>query len=725
VLSTFSLKGYNFSVKSSLDSIWVIAHWPSGGGCGFRLAHCAGARLRIKELKRNGDKIDIALDSALGAIKIKLETIENNTPLLHWSTSLKSPLPLTFPCMPRDVYPLDENNDAFSCQGKVYSKQEGPKAGILYLTIDRPTTGSILYMQNFTVLNPYFERTRTQPTGVVAGKWPELGFSLPNSPDTDLPANLETIISDAFVLLTETVPKDEFEAAEQYLDMQIPLYFQLHKPQTSFHDYLSKAQQVIHDLENKKCVIEIGNQRYLRPYVNAEDKPPESMVQLAVLMPLVEYESWYEEPIEVCNSLRSVIQRFYDPKLHTITRYLPGVPFKNDNREQQEDHNIMDSWYLFHPMLNLARLAKKGYNDAKKLFFDSLDYAIKGAHHFNYQWPVFYKMDTFDTKESNDPQGETDVACIYALTMVHAYELSNDERFLEEAKKAAESIRGLGFNLPYQINVTAFGASAFYRLYKITGDKKYQKQVSVCIANIFGNSWLWECEYGYAKNYRTFVGIPPLAKMHDNDYLASYEELEVLSAFDDLLDISQDQELRPSIQLLLAEFTRYVLDRCWSYFPSELPKDMITDNPKTGKINPKLAFPLEDLREGWQKAGQVGQEVYGAGGVLITITRHFNHQKGWPFIVFSEYPTRNYQLKDSSLSFHVCGDSRLSSSLRILPYKNYTTPKTRVFQQKQNENITVDGKPTKEGQLNYTIPGGSDVLITWSKEDEKPNSQAT
>ena len=35
--------------------------------------------------------------------------------------------------------------------------------------------------------------------------------------------------------------------------------------------------------------------------------------------------------------------------------------------------------------------------------------------------------------------GERDVACIYALVMVHAYELSNDKRYLEEAEKAAES----------------------------------------------------------------------------------------------------------------------------------------------------------------------------------------------------------------------------------------------------------------------------------------------
>jgi hypothetical protein len=196
----------------------------------------------------------------------------------------------------------------------------------------------------------------------------------------------------------------------------------------------------------------------------------------------------------------------------------------------------------------------------------------------------------------------------------------------------------LGFNLSYQMNVTSFGISAFWRLYKITGDEDYKKYVVLCIANIFANSWLWECNYGYGKHYPTFIGIAPLAKMHDNDYLASYEELEVLSAFDDLFDIAEQDELSASAVLLLSEYTRFVLDRCWYYFPSELPKEMLAEKPKTGKINPKLAFPLEDLREGWQKAGQVGQEVYGAGAVFIAVTRHYNHLEGWPFMIFCEYP---------------------------------------------------------------------------------------
>jgi hypothetical protein len=396
------------------------------------------------------------------------------------------------------------------------------------------------------------------------------------------------------------------------------------------------------------------------------------------------------------------------------------MKFTQDCKEPQEDPDIMDAWYLYHPMLNLARLARRGDQEAKKLFFDSIDYAIHVAHHFDYHWPVLYNVKTFDVKQNQITGiGETDVACIYALIMVHAYELSNSKRYIKEAEKAAKSIKGLGFNLSYQMNVTSFGISAFWRLYTLTGNAIYKKYAILCIANIFSNSWMWECKYGYAKNYSTFIGIAPLAKMYDNNYLASYEELEVLSAFDDLFDIAEASEVSSSVQLLLSEYTRYVLDRCWSYFPSELPKDILAEKPKTGKINPKLAFPLEDLREGWQKSGQIGQEVYGAGAIFITVTRHFNHKQGWPFRIFCEYPTAKYTLNqensENSVKFHIFGDSRLKCQLRLIPLRRKKLPVAEVFSYNTDGYKAITSYLDKNGDPYFVVSGDTDILITWKK----------
>jgi hypothetical protein len=83
----------------------------------------------------------------------------------------------------------------------------------------------------------------------------------------------------------------------------------------------------------------------------------------------------------------------------------------------------MDSWYLHHPLLNLSRLALKGDEVAKKLFLDSLDFSIKVAHHFDYEWPVFYRIDTLEVlKAETQPGkgGEKDVPGLYAHIMLQA-----------------------------------------------------------------------------------------------------------------------------------------------------------------------------------------------------------------------------------------------------------------------------------------------------------------
>ena len=125
----------------------------------------------------------------------------------------------------------------------------------------------------------------------------------------------------------------------------------------------------------------------------------------------------------------------------------------------------MDSWYLQHPLLNLSRLALKGDKEAEKLFLDSIDFAIKVAHKFNYEWPVFYKMDTLEVvKAETQPGkgGEKDVPGLYAHVMLQAWELTGEKRFLAEAEKAALKLRGLGFELFYQANNTSFSAGALF-----------------------------------------------------------------------------------------------------------------------------------------------------------------------------------------------------------------------------------------------------------------------
>jgi hypothetical protein len=378
---------------------------------------------------------------------------------------------------------------------------------------------------------------------------------------------------------------------------------------------------------------------------------------------------------------------------------------------------IMDSWYLYHTYLNLSRLASDGDKVARKLFLDSIDYGIGVAKHFRYHWPVFYNIHNLDVIKSQTKPGmggEHDVGAQYVHVMMQAYDLTGQQRFLQEAENSAQALEGLGFDLGYQFNNTSFGAGGLLRLWKATGNKLYRDLSYVCLANVVRNFWLWECNYGYAKNYHTFMGLVPL---RDSEYLALYEELEALAAFHEYLEVG-GEHVPPSIRLLLCEYCKYLIDRAWYYYPRELPKEMVEQKPRSGHINRDLAIPLEDIYEGWETAGKVGQEVYGAGAPFAFITRHCHRIDGVDFQIHCDYPIRDFQAKRSgggrisnsgSARFQIEGDRRCRSHVRILPNDYIPLPNLTLKTAHGRTMRTVNGNMLENGYLEFEVAGNADV----------------
>jgi hypothetical protein len=75
--------------------------------------------------------------------------------------------------------------------------------------------------------------------------------------------------------------------------------------------------------------------------------------------------------------------------------------------------------------------------------------------------------------------------------------------------------------------------------------------------------------------------------------------------------------LDPSVEKLIAEFVKHTLLTIpWS-LPPFLPDGATTAHPAAYETvtenDLSLFIPLEDLRDGWDVSGVIGQEVYGAG----------------------------------------------------------------------------------------------------------------
>jgi hypothetical protein len=499
---------------------------------------------------------------------------------------------------------------------------------------------------------------------------------------------------------------------KQYLDLLAAIYLVLPKPATTYKDWPDILQKGLFDLQDSPgSWCQLAGDHYFNAYLCDYVTPPEIMVQLAVLLPLVDYVEWSGSQLPVMQEIKKGLAAFYQDKFATIMRWHPKAADKLKGDEEQKQPMVMDSWYLQHPLLNLSRLALKGDEGAKKLFLDSLPFAIKVARHFDYQWPVFYKMDSLEViKAETEPGkgGEKDVPGLYAHVMLQAWELTGKKQYLIEAKKAAKKLHDLGFDMFYQANNTAFSAGALLRLYKITEKRDYLELSYLALANIFKNVQLWDCNYGYGKNLPTFFALFPLSNA---PYTAVYEEQEAFCAFHDYLRHAEDVPIEPSVRLLMAEYCRHLVHRAVYYYPTMLPKEMLSDEVKTGEVDPDLWIALEDLQDGWKKSGTVGQEVYGAGNAFGILPRHYMQVKEAGFMIFTDYPTYGFSpAKHKPAKFRLAGDGRLTCRLRIVRTGDSALPKMQII---LNGKVELKGKKVAGGDLEYQVPGDGELRIGW------------
>jgi hypothetical protein len=700
----------SIEILAGADSMWAIVRREGcAGGLAVRAAHApGGCRAVRKQAPEEGEALRLAFTSTIGRHVVAFRLHRDEIPLLRIGSWLTPSAPLLVPFLPRDVFPLGEGDDPAASVGQVEAAQRGMNAGVDYFRITEPRFGSVLYLQNFTSLNRYFEATGVKPDGAVGGEWPALGYLPPTAnqkgvpPLDPLPGDEEIQLLDTFLAFHGSADGDETASARRYLTLLGAIYRRMEHPPTEYHDWVDRAERSLHDLDQApEATIRHYGFRYVHPYTATEY--PDSMVQLSVLASIRDYEAWKQETTPLLGELRAGIRKFYDPKLQTLRRYLPNVG-------SDKNKDAVDSWYLYHPLLNLGRLANDGDKRARRLFLDSIDYGIKAAHHFEYRWPIQYDVTDFSviTKTRNDERfGQTDVGGIYAYVMLEAFNLTDDKRFLDEARAAIDAAKGMRFNLNYQANLTAWGAAACLRLWRITDEADYLHQSYVYLASFFHNTAVWESELGFAKHYRNFLGVTAL---HDAPYMAMYECFDSFSAFERYLKDS-GPDIDPSVRLLLSEYCRYALDRAWYYYPDSLPEEAIADKSRNSYVDRKLSFPVEDLYVDGQQAGQVGQEIYGAGAAFIFASRAFHSVGGAPFRIFCDhFLLASERPSDRSISFQLGGGEGCVAALSLVRTGRAKLPEFTVTTM---DGDRVRGHPREPGRMEYHVPADGRITVAW------------
>ena len=709
VLFNITINNYSFSVSASPSSLYIKVKWSEGHAV-FRSVYSPDGKLEItrKALTKTG--ITVSMKSTMGTFKSHIDVLERDYPLLKFTTTY---IPLTdtlIPFWPRDII-FPQNKNQKKQAGTVHLKQVGTRSGILYFSFEKENQGSVFYFQNLTSLQNYNQDTQTSAAETVGGIWPEIGFSLPPTTDLVLKKKTAYIISDAIIAFDEKTPITEAALSEQYLNMLASVYLEIPPRKTNYIHWPDILEKGLHDLtESPGCWCQVDGKHYFNAYISDYETPPEIMVQLAVLLPLIDYCRWGGRELPVIQKIKEGLGEFYDDKLKTIVRWLPAAQDRLKGEEEQKKPNVMDSWYLHHPLLNLSRLALLGDKHAEKLFLDSLPYAMKVARHFRYNWPVFYEMDTLKVVKAETSEGEGgqhDVAGLYTHILVQAYELTKEVKYLKEAEKAARTLKGKGFKLFYQANNTAFSAGALLRLHKLTGKEIYLELSNLCMANIFQNVQLWDCQYGYGKDFPSFFALFPLS---DAPYTAVYEEQEVFCAFHDYLRNAKNIEILPAIRTLCSEYIRHLVDRAPYYYPPMLPEDLLSEEVKVGEVDRKLWVALEDLHDGWEKSGEVGQEVYGAGNAFGILPRHYLKLDNG-CMLYCDNPIESVKKTGQrKLEIILAGDNRIRCRLRLIGNGNSKLPNYRVQSPDGNQ---LKLQKTDEGHLEFFSAGAQRLQLHW------------
>src|ERR1044071_128920 len=219
---TYSFEEFAFEVIEGKQSLWIRVSFPAGGQIAVRAAYCPDGG------------VEILVSWTIGSFRVLAEFSGKDQPLLHCTTTLNPVAPLLIPFWPRDVIPLGKEDDLSESEGVIYSKQVKARSGLAYFSLTKPKRGTVLYFQNLTSLNDYAKQTETSLAGPVGGEWPELGFALPATETKTLEADKEIVISDAYLIFSPSVPKDDLAMAKQFLDFLAQVYLALPRAETEY-----------------------------------------------------------------------------------------------------------------------------------------------------------------------------------------------------------------------------------------------------------------------------------------------------------------------------------------------------------------------------------------------------------------------------------------------------------------------------------------------------------
>ncbi|HNR67955.1 MAG TPA: DNRLRE domain-containing protein [bacterium] len=481
---------------------------------------------------------------------------------------------------------------------EIYARSAPYANSLFYLHDDQVIEGTLFYFVNLTTLNSYFAGQQLAAKNCIAIESTNLGFYRPtgNRALTD-----QSLVLDSFLFLSPGRRETQAEIADGFLNSLAAIYSLIPHPEEMDIDWQPLAQKMLADLLDPRCRAQVNGQSLLRSYVDVPRLDcAEAITQLDLLVALSRYENAVGETDPANDDPLRILQLFFNTALQTLVNDAPN-----------EGVSSGDSWYAVHVHLGVAALAKLGHKSVQELLFKSLPELMNFAQAVDYRFPVFFNYGTHQAISGREP----DATGGYIYLMLDAYDLSGDQGYLDEAIKAAAALETIDFEYTYEVHMTAATCAALLRLYHHTKENHYIEASLMPLANLLRLVWWWECDYGYAKDYRTFMGLLPMAEA---EVITPMEQHHSFTYLQEYLQLGRGLLPHAAVDLTEA-FLHHTPQVIYYTLPGHLPAGAVIAGPTIYESynDRSLAIPLEDLRDGWQKSGWLGQQIYGSGAPLV------------------------------------------------------------------------------------------------------------
>jgi hypothetical protein len=497
---------------------------------------------------------------------------------------------------------------------------------------------TLLYWLDLTRLTEFIATSGFSPSGTPTRRGRRFGHNPSASDLRRLPAGETVTLFESFLYLGPGSPPNEATMFRRYLTQVSDIYDLLARPVDPLPDWRGLATKTLAALEDPDTWLKLDGQRYWRAYVSDTRQSAEAITQLDIALAVARYTARYPEDSGLGTLLADAVaglDNFYNPDFALIQNSGPLATTGD------QEHG--DTWYEVGHALKAAELGLLGYDSASALAEDSRAAWTEFAHTVDYEFPQFYRFTTWEGTGR-----EPDAAGGYALYMLRLVDLGCGDECLQEAENAVRAFEGHGFAFAYETHMTAAAALAAAELARRTGDAAWLDYAYGPIANLIRLSWLYEVDYGPAAEARTFFGLAPTQRANAITPKEQYEAWIYLNEFLRLTRRIVD----PDVEKLVAEFTYHTLVTLADSLPSRLPDGVATLHPSAYETVASnrldLAIPLEDMRDGRELWGTIGQEVYGAG-MAPTFAALAYHEITPGVILYSGYPLASVTSSDNHL----------------------------------------------------------------------------